>query len=113
MKKTSLLFDAAITALLTYIYDLHKEYYKDMEWENIKPEKPFLDGGTKFLRITIPRQGVYCFVATEDGQSKELGSYKEGDIFKAASWKAPAKHVRGNIYTDLSKCRHYGMEYIK
>lgn len=56
---------------------------------------------------------VYCFVAMKDSNTKGMGAVKEGDIFKAASWKAPAKHSRGNIFTDLSRCNPWGMEYLK
>lgn len=34
-------------------------------------------------------RNVYCFV-----------SKATGDIYKAAGWAAPAKHVRGNIFDD-------------
>jgi hypothetical protein len=43
---------------------------------------------------------AHAFVALEDGHSRTLGSWKKGDIFYSASWKQPAKHVRGNIFQD-------------
>ena len=47
--------------------------------------------------------GVYCFVDRSNG-----------DILKAASWKAPAKHARGNIYAadPLAGVGQYGAAYL-
>jgi len=39
-----------------------------------------------------------------------------GDILKPASWKAPARHARGNLYdphNGLSRITEYGPEYLK
>ena len=38
-----------------------------------------------------------------------------GDLYKAASWKAPAKHIRGSIFADdggMSSCTPYGIIYL-
>lgn len=38
-----------------------------------------------------------------------------GDILKAAGWKAPAKHARGNIFdaNPLANCNEYGPNYLR
>jgi hypothetical protein len=39
-----------------------------------------------------------------------------GDVLKSASWAAPAKHARGNIYDEhngLSRITPYGVEYLR
>lgn len=41
---------------------------------------------------------IFAFVATEDSTTKGLGVVKRGDVLKPASFKAPAKHARGNIF---------------
>lgn len=53
--------------------------------------------GRKYLKITQARRGdeergcsVHCFIDA-----------KTGDIYKAASWNAPAKGVRYNLFTDF------------
>jgi hypothetical protein len=49
-----------------------------------------VDAGSKFYRIVSTgalQRSAYCFV-----------NKTNGDILKAASWKTPAKHVRGNIF---------------
>jgi hypothetical protein len=52
------------------------------------------DSGTKFMRIVRSTAGgtarsVYCFI-----------DLRNGDILKAASWRAPAKHARGSVMAD-------------
>ena len=54
--------------------------------------------GRKFDKI-ISDNSVWGFVAKKDGVLKGI-PYFTGDVFKAASWRAPAKHVRGTIFTD-------------
>ncbi len=48
--------------------------------------------------------GVYCFIDTTNG-----------NILKAASFKTPAKHARGNIFdaNPLSAVTQYGAQYIR
>lgn len=65
------------------------------------------EDGLKFIRIVSkrgdggPGRSAWAFVAKSDGFNKQLGSWQKGDIFKPATFKAPAKHARGNIF-DLS-----------
>ena len=54
--------------------------------------------GRKFDKV-IHDNSVWGFVAKTDGVLKGI-PYNVGDVFKAASWSAPAKHVRGTIFTD-------------
>ncbi len=53
-----------------------------------------VEAGRKYARL-VRNGSVWCFV--------EIAT---GDIYKAAGWKGPAKHVRGNIATAT-----YGREY--
>jgi hypothetical protein len=43
---------------------------------------------------------VHSFICIADGYTKTLGSLKFGDIHMAASFKSPAKHARGNVFSD-------------
>ena len=39
-----------------------------------------------------------------------------GDIYKAATWAAPAKHIRGSIFDGdggMSSCTPYGIVYLR
>lgn len=66
--------------------------------------------GKKFVRV-IRNDGygtgrsVHCFVDTTTG-----------DVLKAASWHAPAKHARGNIFDEsngLARMKWTGPEYLR
>lgn len=62
--------------------------------------------GKRYLRIVRGdgvQRSVYCFVERDTG-----------DIYKAAGWKAPAKGVRGSIFSEdrgQSICTPYGCGY--
>ena len=56
----------------------------------------YVKPGRKFDKV-IHDNSVWGFVAKTDGMLKGI-PYFVGDVFKAASWAAPAKHVRGSIF---------------
>lgn len=60
-------------------------------------------------------RSVYAFIALQDNYTKALGQIKRGDIYKAAGWKAPAKHARGNIFDEnFAQClNEYGVKYLR
>ena len=57
-----------------------------------------LRNGQKYIKV-ICGSSVWGFIAKSEGMLKGI-PYKRGDVFKAAGWRAPAKHVRGSIYDD-------------
>jgi hypothetical protein len=67
--------------------------------------------GSKFIKITH-HGGVWGFIARADG---ELGGvpYKRGDLLKAATFRTPAKHSRGNIIDGTDKWDIYGPNYLR
>ena len=87
-----------------------KAYYERADMAN--QYKPVVvEIGNKFIRIW---HGSSCwgFISRIDGDLK--GSpIKKGDLLKAATWKAPAKHARGNIIDGTARYGVYGPEYIK
>ena len=52
--------------------------------------------GRKYTKV-LQGSSVWGFIANDDGVLKGI-PYKKGDVFKAAGWAAPAKHVRGSIF---------------
>jgi len=58
---------------------------------------------------------VYAFIALVENTTKALGSVKPGDIHKAATFKAPAKHARGNVFVEgwEKALTAYGIVYLK
>jgi hypothetical protein len=72
----------------------------DGQMENIVFER-----GRKNARIIVDRgysRDVWCFVALDNG-----------DILKAAGWKAPAPHARGNIRNGTQGCGPHGPAYLR
>ena len=67
--------------------------------------------GPRYTRVYIteyverPRERIYSFL-----------DMTNGDILKPATYKAPAKHARGNIFDadyGLSRTTPYGPEYLR
>jgi hypothetical protein len=71
----------------------------------------------KWIRIDRVDSGrsAYAFVARADGETKMLGKIKAGDIHMAASFKAPAKHARGNLFEEITWtcCGPYGVARLR
>ena len=55
-----------------------------------------IKSGKKYTKV-IQGSSVWGFIANGEGALKGI-PYKTGDVFKAAGWAAPAKHVRGTIF---------------
>jgi hypothetical protein len=58
---------------------------------------------------------VHSFIVRKGGTTKSLGTVKQGDVMKAATWKQPAKHVRGTIFSDKFEdygISEYGANYL-
>lgn len=67
-----------------------------------------VEPGRKYIKLvedTFGSRSVYCFLDYD------------GNIYKAASWKAPAKHVRGTVFDDDygwgRALGPYGAAYLK
>lgn len=65
--------------------------------------------GRKYVKLVLIRPNggrcAYGFVNRENG-----------DLLKAASWAAPAKHARGNVFNEdygIGACGPYGMAYLR
>jgi len=96
------MYDEAILNLLDGINDDYRNWTSSWDDPTNSRDK-FKNGlsvksGRKFDKI-IKENSVWGFVAKTDGVLKGI-PYNVGDVFKAASWNAPAKHVRGTIFTD-------------
>jgi len=87
-----------------------KSYYEKAGMPNqYKPVT--VEIGNKFIRIW---HGTSCwgFISRVDDVLKGE-PIKKGDLLKAATWKAPAKHARGNIMDGTAQYGVYGPSYIK
>ena len=71
----------------------------------------YVKSGRKFDKV-IHDNSVWGFVAKTDGEHKGI-PYFTGDVFKAAGWAAPAKHVRGSIFATEQNWFHWtGPNYL-
>ena len=105
-------------ALINYVHNVQEttnEHFAK-HYDNLIPDLIQIEGGRKYVKISKTTDGgrgqksVHSFICTEDDARKGL---REGDILKAASWKAPAKHARGNIFTKLNLTSRGGVPYLK
>lgn len=77
----------------------------------------------KWVRVvTLEKRGeewkvasVFAFIALVENTTKALGTVKPGDIHKAATFKAPAKHARGNVFApNFRECiTPHGIVYLR
>ena len=90
--KNGLSFDEAMNVLLD---NIQKDYAKLGMKHRTKLDLE-LRPGRKFIKV-VEGSRVWGFVAKVDGVHKGVPMLK-GDILKAATWRAPAKHSRGSIF---------------
>lgn len=82
----------AIKKYVNEITEAQTKEWADNKFDMTKVPEFGIEEGKKFARITRTSWGqksVHCFV--------EIAT---GDIYKASSYKAPAKGVRGNINSE-------------
>ena len=97
--------DEAIERLLEGIKKDYSKWSSNMGMIKEFNEKVRFTEGRKYIKI-LQGNSVWGFVAKTDGVLKGI-PYLEGDVFKAAGWAAPAKHVRGSIYDDNQNWFHW------
>lgn len=102
-------FDKALKAFLTGAQDKINADYK-MNFPNLKPSQLITKAGKKYVKvISKARSGsgtsAWAFI-----------DKTTGDILKPATWKAPAKHARGNIFSQdngVNSVSPYGPGYLQ
>ena len=91
-------YNDSMDKLLENIHTDYANWSNRSEYDNIKKASLYIKPGRKFDKV-VRDNSVWGFVAKTDGVLKGI-PYFIGDTFKAASWRAPAKHVRGSIFLD-------------
>jgi hypothetical protein len=85
---------------------VNKEFEgKVYSWSTLVAKK-----GSKFMKIQSG-SSVWGFVSMYDGEFQGV-PIKKGDLMKPASWRAPAKHSRGNIFDGTAKYKWTGPQYL-
>jgi len=91
-------FDGAVNNLLENIQACYDNWRDGVKYGSMKKMNLSLKPGSKFIKV-VNDNSVWGFIAKVDGTHKGL-PLKAGDVLKAAGWRAPAKHTRGNIFDD-------------
>ena len=85
----------------------------EAQFDNLTYDPLFYTKGKNYVKI-MRKSGaqtfVWAFVSMVDNPKK---NERVGDLLKPASWKAPAKHARGNIFDGTAKYGQYGPVYMK
>ncbi len=85
---------------------VNKEFEgKVYSWSPLTAKK-----GSKFMKIQHTNH-VWGFVSMYDGEFQGV-PIKKGDLMKPASWRAPAKHSRGNIFDVTARYKWTVPEYL-
>jgi hypothetical protein len=84
--------------------------YYSTNLSNLTPPKLTMRVGTKFIKL-FNDGCVWGFISRFDGDYKGV-PIKKGDLMKAASRDAPAKHSRGNIIDGTARYGVYGVTYL-
>ncbi len=120
IKPVSEAFDLALIKYFRAMEKKMADHYS-ANFASLIPDKLEMVDGHQFVKINrIGGHGgrsVYCFISKYDNETKALGKIKSGDLMKAASWRQPAKHARGNIIENCEKAIEnsgpYGVAYLK
>jgi DNA-directed RNA polymerase len=86
------------------------EDYYSTHLSNLTPKPMEMCVGNKFIKL-ISNGSVWGFISRFDGDYKGV-PIKKGDLMKAASRNAPAKHSRGNIADGTARYGVYGVQYL-
>jgi hypothetical protein len=112
-----------IAKFVEYTDKMSEAYFKRMDFTHSKPPVHKAEYSEKWCKIVthehrgdkLEPSSVFCFVALQDFTNRTLGTIKAGDIHKAASYKAPAKHKRGSVFSEDfdNCCDGLGIKYLK
>lgn len=114
INKTSPEFVSWFNACQTMIDTYMANSFPTLERNVLKIEE-----GSKFIKIVkIQRDQscVFAFIAKSSFTTKTFGTVNAGEIYKPATWRAPAKHARGSILdlsNGMSRMTAYGPEYLR
>lgn len=98
-------FDKAFEVFMDKVQAVFDKYWNEMGFTHTKPEFEVTEGPRyiKVIRDDRSQRSVHLFV-----------DKRNGDVLKAASWKAPAKGARSNIFDEdngESGLTAYGAKY--
>jgi len=103
------LFDLALATFVKGCQRIHSERMA-CQFPNSNPDEISYTTGKRYARIVRSREGgagrlAHCFV-----------DLTNGDVLLTASWMAPTRHARGNIFDEhngLKSMGEYGPAYLR
>lgn len=101
--ETTVGFDAVLKNWLENCQRLVDDY-RLLHYKNNPRETLDVANGKKYIKI-VKNRAAWAFI-----------DKVSGDIFKPASWAAPAKHARGNIFDESNGMKYmsaYGPDYLR
>ncbi len=96
-------FDSALAAFVVAAQEIADAADRSMVLSVAKGGRRYAKIMERGLGLHSAHRSVFCFVDKTNG-----------DVLKAASWKAPAKHARGSIYKNNGRdaISAYGARYL-
>lgn len=105
------------------VQKLHDAYWKEQGFTHNPGSVAIVEDATRFIRIKLAE---LAWLDRDDHTKGHIQTAREqihtfidkttGDILKPATYKAPAKHPRGNLFDDhngLKYVNHYGPNYLR
>lgn len=122
-------FAERLEAYRAGVEKIHNDYWTESKYSHNPGSRAMIVEGGRFVKVMLVEQawkdqrdhskGV-AGDASYDGRLKQqIHSFIDkitGDVLKPASYKAPAKHARGNIFdasNGLSMVNHFGPTYLR
>lgn len=109
-------FEAKFAEFLPALQAWQDDHYKTAYKGVLSADFYSAERGKKFIRIVAQRRDSSC-VPLEYGRSVYCFLDFQGNIYKAESWKKPAKHIRGSIFDDNfsfgKSLTTYGAVYLR
>jgi len=105
------MFEEALAAYVAGANKLLKDHYVRMKFSGPSFDNDRIEataGGVKYVRVIM--------VGTSQRAAYSFVERATGDVFKPESWKKPAKHARGNIYSagnGLETHTYFGPAYLR
>lgn len=103
-------FQARLDGWLRDCQALIDRYFAE-HYQNLQSPVLTAEPGRTYIKIVSSDRGTH--------RSRSVWAFvvvANGDILKPATWKAPAKHARGNIFDDargMGRIGPYGPEYLR
>lgn len=104
----------------------HADHWKDGHYDHNPGSFAIVEDGKRYVKVKLlermwrdQRDHSKGEVNRDDLQRTQIHSFIDkltGDVLKPATWRAPTKNARGNIFDDsngLARVNHYGPEYLK